>query len=218
MDNPKMKTIPSVPYRYSSGFTLIEILLSLMIFAMLGMATYSVINSSIKGNEAVTEQNKHLTQLQRVFTMLENDITQLAQRQIRIDGEDPVKAYFRSGEYMYDSDSIGFGFVRDGWVNPQMILPRSELQPVAYRIKEMQLQRLYFNYVDNEMGAEPRIQNLLSGVETIQLNYFVNDEWVEELNQDSTPVMVKIGFETQTYGLVDRIFPIIAVTEQPKLP
>ena len=180
------------------GFTLIEILLSLMIFAMLGMATYSVINSSIKGNEAVTAQNKTLTALQRAFTILESDITQLAQRQIRIDGEQPVKAYFRSGEYMFDSDGIGFGFVRDGWTNPQMILPRSELQAVAYRLKEQKLQRLYFNYVDNEMGAEPRVQDLLMGVESIILEYSVNDDWVEELNENSVPVMVKVGFETQT--------------------
>jgi len=216
-----MKSISSNTFTRAQkqrGFTLLEILLSLMIFAMLGMATYSVINSSIKGSEAVTEQNKNLTQLQRVFTMLENDITQLAQRQIRIDGEDPVKAYFRSGEYMYDSDSIGFGFVRDGWTNPQMILPRSEVQPVAYRIKEEELQRLYFNYVDNEMGTEPKVQTLLSGVETIQLQYFVDEEWIDELAQDSIPLMVKVGFETKTYGLVDRIFPIITVTEQPNIP
>jgi general secretion pathway protein J len=182
------------------------------------MATYSVINSSIKGNEAVTEQNKTLTALQRAFTILESDITQLAQRQIRIDGEQPVKAYFRSGEYMFDSDGIGFGFVRDGWTNPQMILPRSELQAVAYRLKEQKLQRLYFNYVDNEMGAEPRIQDLLMGVESIILEYSVNDEWVEELNENSVPVMVKVGLETQTYGLVERKFPIVSVIDKPEVP
>ncbi|NVK23661.1 MAG: type II secretion system minor pseudopilin GspJ [Gammaproteobacteria bacterium] len=198
------------------GFTLLEILLSLMVFAMLGMATYSVINSTIRGNEAVTQQNQTLTSLQRAFTILESDIVQLAQRQIRLDGEQPVKAYFRSGEYMFDSDGIGFGFVRDGWVNPKMILPRSELQAVAYRLKDNVLQRLYFNYVDNEMGAEPRIQELLTGVNAISLEYSVNDEWVEELGEDSVPVMVKIGFETQTYGLVERILPIIAVTDKPK--
>lgn len=197
------------------GFTLIEILLSLMVFAMLGMATYSVINSTIKGNEAVTTQNKTLTELQRAFTILESDVVQLAQRQIRIDGEQPVKAYFRSGEYMFDSESIGFGFVRDGWINPEMILPRSELQAVAYRLKEETVQRLYFNYVDNEMGAEPRVQDLLQGVESIKLEYSVNNEWVEELNENSIPVMVKIGFETKTYGLVERIFPIISVTDKP---
>lgn len=195
-----------------SGFTLIEMLLSLMVFAMLGIATYSVINSTIKGNEAVISQNKTLTELQRTFTTLEADIVQLAQRQIRIDGEEPIKLFFRSGEYMFDSESIGFGFVRDGWTNPGMILPRSELQTVAYRTYDNKLQRLYFNYVDNEIGAEPRIQDLLFGVTKMTIEFYVKGAWIEELSEQDIPKLIKIGLETNTYGFIQRSYPIISIT------
>ena len=40
----------------ANGFTLIEVLLSLMIFAMLGMAIYSVLTNTIKGHETVQNQ------------------------------------------------------------------------------------------------------------------------------------------------------------------
>lgn len=197
-----------------SGFTLIEILLSLMIFAMLGMAIYSVLSNTINGHKTVQTQNQTLTQLQRVFYMMEADITQMAQRQIRVEGEEPVKVYFRSGEYMFDSESIGFGLVRDGWTNPGMVLPRSELQPIAYRIIEEKLQRLYFNFVDNEMGTEPKIQPLLDGVTALTVQYYAGDEWKNELGLEDIPILIKVGLETKVYGLVERTFPVFSATKK----
>ena len=200
------------------GFTLIEVLLSLMIFAMLGMAIYSVLSNTIQGHETVQSQNSTLTQLQRTFTMMESDVVQMSQRQIRIDGEQPIKVFFRSGEYMFDSQSIGFGLVRDGWTNPGMVLPRSELQPVAYRIFENKLQRLYFNFVDNELGAEPRIQDLMTGVTAMQIKYFAKGEWFDNLTEDRIPQLIKVGLETDVYGLVERTFPVVSVTKKPAQP
>lgn len=196
------------------GFTLIEVLLSLMVFAMLGMAIYSVISNTIKGHETVQSQNSTLTQLQRTFTMMEADLVQMAQRQIRIDGEQPVRVFLRSGEFMFDSESIGFGLVRDGWTNPGMVLPRSELQPIAYRVIENKLQRLYFNFVDNELGTEPRIQEVMSGVSAIELKYFAKGEWFDNLTEDRIPRLIKIGLQTDAYGLVERTFPVVAVTQK----
>ena len=197
----------------ASGFTLIEVLLSLMVFAMLGLAIYSVLTNTIRGHEAVQTQNSSLAELQRTFNMMEADIVQMAQRQIRLEGEQPIKVYLRSGEYMFDSESIGFGLVRDGWTNPGMVLPRSELQPVAYRITENTLQRLYFNFVDNELGTEPKIQTLMTGVSAIQIQYFANQEWIDSLTENSIPTLLKVGIETDTYGLVERTFPVITVTK-----
>lgn len=199
----------------SLGFTLLEVLLSLMIFAMLGMAIYSVISNTIKGHEAVQTQNKALTELQRAFTMLEADMVQMAQRQIRVDGEAPTRVFFRAGEYLFDSESYGFGLVRDGWTNPGFVLPRSELQPVAYRVVENQLQRLYFNFVDNELGTEPKIQTLMTGVSAIKVKYFAKDEWFDNLTQERIPTLIKVGLETATYGLIERTFPVVTVIKQP---
>ena len=109
------------------GFTLLEVLVSLAIFAMLGIATYSVVNTTVNGHEAVINQNKQLTDLQRAFTIIENDFTQLAQRKVRLNGEDANDSFFHVSDYMFDSESVGFAFVRDGWTNPAMVLPRSEL-------------------------------------------------------------------------------------------
>jgi general secretion pathway protein J len=196
------------------GFTLIEILLSLMIFAMLGLSTYSVLNTTIQGKEAVIEQNAQLTLFQKAFAIIESDLIQFAQRKVRINGEKPSDSYFLQGEALNDSEGVGFSFVRDGWTNPLMILPRSELQFVAYRIMEENLQRLYFNYVDSDYGTEPRVQNILPGVTSISVNLLAEDN--KEMDEKSLPRVIEVSFETKIYGRITRVFPIPAITEETK--
>lgn len=198
---------------HNKGFTLLEILVSLAIFAMLGLATFSVVNTTVNGHEAVISQNKQLTDVQRAFIIIENDFTQLAQRKVKING-DVLDAFFYTSDYLFDSETLGFAFVRDGWTNPAMVLPRSELQLVAYRLVENRFERLYFNFVDNEPGTEPKVQVLLNGVESVSLSYFYQNKWQEELTDSSLPKAIKLTLETQTFGVIDRSFLIIQSTEQ----
>jgi len=201
---------------YARGFTLLEILVSLAIFAMLGIAIYSVVNTTVNGHEAVINQNKQITDLQRAFVIIENDFIQLTQRKVRLNGEAANDSFFHVSDYMFDSESVGFAFVRDGWTNPAMVLPRSELQLVAYRLIEKRLERLYFNFVDNEYGTEPRVQVLINDVESLTLSYFVDNEWAEELpdKANQLPVAIKLSLETDTFGLIERNFLIIQNSQE----
>lgn len=200
------------PFKSQLGFTLIEMLLALAIFAMLGMATYTVLNNTVTGHEAVKEQNKHLTELHRAMTIIDSDFAQLAQRYARINGEQPSTKLFHAQEYMFDSEAMGFAFVRDGWTNPAMVLPRSEMQPVAYRTIEGELQRLYFNFVDPDSGAEPRVQPLMTGISELSLQFMVNNAWVEELENDALPQLIKLRFKSEIWGEIERVFPIVSQT------
>lgn len=199
-----------------NGFTLLEMLVSLAIFAMLGLATYSVVNTTVNGHEAVLNQNTQLTNLQRAFVIMENDFTQLTQRKVRINGEEANDSFFHVSDYLFESESLGFAFVRDGWTNPAMVLPRSELQLVAYRLIEKRLERLYFNFVDNEMGTEPKVQVLINDIESMTLSYYKDQGWTEELAQGELPLAIKLSLETETFGLVERNFLIIKKTEVVK--
>ena len=194
------------------GFTLLEMLLALMVFAMLGIATSTVLSNTIQGHETLSHQNEQLTELQRTFTIIERDFYQLAQRYARLNGEEPNKQLLMASEYLFDSEGVGFGFVRDGWTNPAMVLPRSEMQPVAYRVFEETLQRLYFNFVDPDVGTEPRVQDLMQGIEGMELAFFIDNEWQTELPENELPFLVKLTLKSQTYGQIARTFPLIHAT------
>lgn len=199
----------SLNNKRQQGFTLLEMLLALMIFAMLGVSTYTVLNNTIEGRDILRHQNEQLTQLQRVMTIIESDFYQLAQRHARLNGEEPSKQVLHVAEYMFDSEGVGFAFVRDGWTNPAMVLPRSELQPVAYRLVEGNLERLYFNFVDADTGTEPRVQPMMEGVEEMHLEFYVEQEWKKELPENGLPKLIKFTLVTETFGEITRLFPLI---------
>ncbi len=194
------------------GFTLIEMLLSLAIFAMLGVATYSVLNTTISGKDHIESQTEQLTNIQRAMMFIENDLQQVVQRKIRLNGEPPVDKYFIAQPYLLDSEELGFAFIRDGWINPAMILPRSELQAVGYRVYEGKLQRLYFNFVDADTGEEPRIQNLIDGVSDLRLSYFYDNQWQDDLPDSGLPTLIKLTFVTEAFGDIERMFAFVEKT------
>ena len=75
-------------------------------------------------------------------------------------------------DYLLDSDAKGVMFVRAGWHNPQQQFPRGEISKVGYRIKDKQLQRVWWRYADTPAGQEGIVMPLLDGVEDFEMRFF----------------------------------------------
>ena len=130
----------------------------------------------------------------------------------RIEGElnDTVMV---SGENVLSSEADGIGFVRAGWHNPQLILPRSTLQSVGYRLQDGELHRLYGNYLDNVIGYEPKVRVLLTGIEDFQITLLTKREnlddpntWEEEYSGSSLPIAISVTITSETFGSIHRDF------------
>ena len=201
-----------LPNKKNGGFTLIEILVAMAIFTVIGLASTGVLTSVINSDRLSTERFDRLEELQRAMLTIERDILQIVPRAVRING-DPVEAVISGGEDVFDSDADGLSFVRIGWHNPQMLLPRSTLQAVGYRIQEQQLQRLYGNYVDNVIGYEPKVKVLLSGIEDFRVSFLTKleqleepEEWDETYSNSTLPIAVSITIVSKTFGEIRREF------------
>jgi general secretion pathway protein J len=200
------------PQTHNGGFTLIEILVAMAIFTIIGLASTGVLNSVINSDQLSSERFEKLEELQRAMLTIERDILQIVPRNVRINSE-PVSAVVSGGEDVFDSDADGLGFVRSGWHNPQMLLPRSTLQAVGYRIQEEQLQRLYGNYVDNVIGYEPKVKILLSDIEDFRVSFLTEaeqlekpDEWKETYSSATLPIAISITIVSKTFGEIRREF------------
>lgn len=75
--------------RVQCGFTLIEVLVAIAIFASLSVGAYQVLNQVQRSNELSLERNERLKTLQRALVFLNNDFRQMALRKTRTNGEDP---------------------------------------------------------------------------------------------------------------------------------
>jgi len=200
------------PQTHNGGFTLIEILVAMAIFTIIGLASTGVLNSVINSDQLSSERFEKLEELQRAMLTIERDILQIVPRKVRINSE-PVSAVISGGEDLFDSDADGLGFVKSGWHNPQMLLPRSTLQAVGYRMQEEQLQRLYGNYVDNVIGYEPKVKVLLSDIEDFRVSFLTEteqieepDEWKATYSSATLPIAISITIVSKTFGEIRREF------------
>lgn len=190
----------------SKGFTFLEMLLSMLLFAMVGLASVAVLNSVTNSDEVSQRALQQLQQLQRALLLLERDFMQISARHVRLEGDPPKQERLWGEHYVLDSEQHGVSFTHHGWRNPGMILPRSEVQAVAYRVQEQQLQRLFTLYVDAVNNTAPQIQTLLDDVEVFEVTYLFDDKWEDRWHHQFLPQAVKVRIVQQEVGEVERIF------------
>lgn len=201
------------------GFTLLEILIAMAIFTLIGLASTGLLTTVIDSNELSAQRFERLQQLQRAMITIERDIQQAVPRAVRVEGQ--KREVVMAGGSLEDSDADSLGFVRAGWQNPQMMLPRSTLQFVSYRLRNEKLERLYGNYVDNVIGFEPKIRVLMDEVTDLKVEFIAQksggstdnrmddeEEWTESYTGQVLPYAVAIEFESKDFGLIRREFTL----------
>lgn len=195
-----------IPAR-QSGFTLIEVLVAIAIFASLSVGAYQVLNQVQRSNELSQERSARLKSLQRALVFLNNDFRQMALRQTRTQSEEPASLLIQWQDYLLDSDTKGVMFARSGWHNPQQQFPRGEVTKVGYRLKEQTLERVWWRYPDTPAGQTPVVMPLLDKVESFELRFFDGQEWQTDWDKKhALPHAVTVKLELQDYGLIERIY------------
>lgn len=202
--------------RNYNGFTLLEILIALFVFTLIGLASHSVLNTVLDTDEISTERFHKLRDLQRAMTIIERDLQQAVERAVRVEGE-TNKIVMSGGLNAFESDADGLAFVRAGWANPKLVLPRSTLQTVGYRLQGDELQRVYSNYVDNVIGAEPKVRILMTDIEDLQFQFRVsrqkadddnNNQWQDTYTGTQLPYAISIEIVSTEFGLIRREFSL----------
>ncbi len=196
------------------GFTLIEILIAMAIFTLIGLASTGLLTTVIDSNDISEERFHKLQALQRAVTTIERDLQQAVARSIRVDGE--KRSVVMAGGKVDGSDDDGIGFVRGGWHNPQQMLPRSTLQYVAYRLRDNKLERLYSTYVDNVIGYEPKVRVLLEDIDGFKVEFKTSQgskneaeaKWNESYQGSVLPLAVAVEFVSRDFGTIRREFTL----------
>ncbi|MGO4056234.1 type II secretion system minor pseudopilin GspJ [Vibrio cholerae] len=189
------------------GFTLIEVLVAIAIFASLSVGAYQVLNQVQRSNEISAERTARLAELQRAMVIMDADFRQMALRQFRTDGEAPSEQILQWKESLLDSDQHGLLFVRLGWHNPQQQFPRGEVAKVGYRLFENRLERVWWRYPDTPAGQQGLISPLLTGVEDWTVQFYLQGEWSKEwVPTNALPEAVKVTLRLKDYGEIERIY------------
>lgn len=196
----------SIKTRVSAGFTLLEMLVAIAIFAMLGLAANTVLHTVIQNDAATKEFSDKLKSLQQGFGALERDLGQMVARTPRLLEGGRGTTVFQTGSDILDSESEALVFFRLGWLNPDGLLPRGSIQSVAYVVQDNNLERWYYPYPEPEFGSEPIKTIVIKNVISVEYSFFMEDKWEKKVDAIKLPKAIAMEIELEGYGKIQRKF------------
>lgn len=167
--------------RIASGFSLLEVLVALFLFALLGVTANRFLGVMIKTEEVAEHHSDDIKFQLRALEVIRRDFFQAVPRLSREPSGKTLSALLSSGdEYLVE-------FTRAGWLNP-MENPRSELVRVAYRVgvlpetakknypalagdSRKYLLRYFWPYPDRHSDTPVAVQPIIADVESCEFKY-----------------------------------------------
>ncbi len=202
-----IQTISKQRFKASVGFTLIEMLLTISIFAIVGLGSVNILSSVTTSNQVSLDHAERMAELQRAMLTMERDFRQASTRKVRVNGEAPSSSYLTHGDRLLDSESEFIALRKVGWINPMNLLPRSEVQSFAYRIIDNTLERIHFDFPDPNVSEDFRIRPLLRDVKSVKYEFFNKQKkWSEEWKGKGLPPAIAVTLELEDMGKLRRIF------------
>jgi len=195
------------------GFTLLEVLVAIAIFAFVGVMALSGYTQLQKQTEYQQLRLERIREIQRAVQILVQDFTQLEPRAIREPLGDQRLPALMAGEGI----EYKVEFTRAGWSNTAG-LPRPTLQRVAYRLDQDGLWRDYWRVLDRTQASEPVRFKLLTGVRAVSFRFLSpSQEWVDlwpqpggnPLEQERLrPAAVEITLDLEDWGQIRRVIEV----------
>lgn len=165
---------PKCARKKQSGFTLAETLVALFILAIVSSAGATLLFSATTASQIVRDRESETRKIDIAQRLIRQDIAALSSRSIApADGFTPPGNLFGEAPR---SEAPFLRFVRNGWLNPGSVEPRSSLQYVRYVLRNGDLIREATLRPDATQGTPIASRTLLEGVRSVDLGFVRGDQ------------------------------------------
>jgi general secretion pathway protein J len=192
--------------RDDTGFTLVELLVSLFIFGMLSAAGVALLSFSVRAQEAADARLGDLADFRRSGALLAGDLAQAAPRLAR-DGAGRARPAFQGNGG--EQGGVVLAFVRRGWENLDET-PRASLQRVEYSLADGRLERRVYPRLDGAVPLPPA--TMVDGVRRVRLRYRDREgTWRERWDPTKAtelPRAVELVMDARGSGATRQLFQI----------
>lgn len=185
----------------SSGFTLVELLVAVLVFGLLAASAYGGLNALSAAVGAQRDRSLAFAGLQRAVATLDSDLRQLVTRRGR-DREGRLLPVL-SGQAQ-----VLLGR-RAGRANPAE-LPRSLLQQFEWQLEQNLLVRRTWPEVDSAPGSLPTGRTVFGQVTAIEFRFrdsagAWHRQWPASSPPQLLPTAIEYVLETPVFGTVRRV-------------
>lgn len=178
------------------GFTLIEIMIAMAIFAMLSLLAYQILSASVKNSEMAQEHTARLNEIQTAFSLLERDLIQILPRQTNTE------------EAFLSTTETSLRFTTIGSYPAAVPLSASDLTQVEWAITDHTLTRSV-----NALPSPPlsdastsSVLNMLTGIRTLHWRFY-STGWTDRWSQTGTfPEAIELVVTLEDMGEIRRLF------------
>ncbi len=195
------------------GFTLLEVLVAVAIFTVVGAMAMGGYNELYGQSLIVDENMNRVRSVQTAVMRLSQDFAELEPRPVREpvgDGNQPALSA--------DGRSLDIvSLTRAGWSNTAG-LQRSTLQRVTYRLEDGRLYRDQWAVLDRTLATEPLTTMLVDRVRSVELRFLdANRAWREAwpgdrntgpAGQRARPLAVEFTIELEDWGRIVRLVEV----------
>ena len=195
------------------GFTLLEVLVAVFIFAVVGMLAYGGYNQLSRQSDIVEAGAGRTRMIQAAVQRMSEDFEMLEPRPIREPLGEALEPALRADSRTETLADL----TRSGWSNPAGV-SRSTLQRVTYRLQDNKLQRAYWNALDRTLTDEPNGAVLLEQVRSVTFRFMDqnrtwHDQWppLGYSGPDSgrlRPIAVEFTLELEDWGKLVRLVEV----------
>lgn len=192
--------------RSNRGFTLVEALVALSIFAVLAVVSYGVINELGSARETVAQETMQWRRITRLIERIESDITNVAPR--------PVRNQFGGDRPPLDATGDG-SFRLSRFPNPWDTRPTASIRRIGYRREGKQLYYQIWPALDSAGRQEPASYLLFDNVTTWETAFLDSDHiWQNAWNSHNLPLAVRVRISFGSGEEITRMIALKALLDQ----
>lgn len=187
------------------GFTLIEILVALVVFAAMAAITWGALGQIARVRSALAVEQDRFAAIVRSMSDLERDLRQAISRPLRGNYGESVPALLGS------SDRIELS--RLGFANPRAEA-RSNIERVLYAIDNASLRRGRYAVLDRAAGSVAEWRDLLDQVTDFRLRYLGpdgawRDQWPpRDTPPEELPRAIELRLRLDDFGELRRVLAL----------
>lgn len=194
----------------SDGFSLVEMLVAVFIFAILSSAGVAIVSYGIDAKAATAQTTGRLRDIQLARALLKDDLAQPVLRPTRDAYGGRSSISFEGGNDRR-GEGVVLSFVRGGWDNPGDVQVRSTLQFVQYILDGDTLYRVSRRHLDPTITTPVERRVLLTGVSDLHVGFFTAEQWIERyevspLGQKALPEAIVLEMTVEGFGPLRQLF------------